>query len=56
MVENRNDQILFRALKRALMMFELCLAGRGRVLQVDRKIHTKTEYYINQCLKVELMA
>lgn len=44
MAEKRNDQIISRATKKASMKrLELCHAGGGRVLQVDRKIHAKTE-------------
>ena len=46
----RNDQIIFRSSKRNSMnVYKLCLRGKGRVLQVDKKMHPKERE--NQCLK-----
>lgn len=43
-IKKRNDDIMFRASKETSMkMPELCLAGRGIVVQVDRKVHLKPE-------------
>lgn len=46
----RNDQIIFRSSERDSMnIYKLCLRGKGRVLQVDKKRHAKERE--NQCLK-----
>ena len=46
----RNDQIIFRSSKiNSMNICKLCLRGKGRVLQVDKKMHPKERE--NQCLK-----
>ena len=47
---DRNDQIIFRSSETDSMnVYKLCLRGKGRVLQVDKKMHSKERE--DQCLK-----